>query len=153
MALRDQIMQADDLPTKAVPTPEWPGTDGEVFARCLSGNERDQWEVFMTNASEADPEGGDDERRYKANTSNIRATMVAMGACDKDGDDIFSQADVVRLGLKSGAVLDRLYDAIREVSGMSKDETAENPTSARGIDSPTALPLPGDVPSENSSDD
>ncbi len=153
MTLRDQIMQADDLPRKAVPTPEWPGTDGEVFAQCLSGKQRDQWEVFMTNQSEADPEGEEDERRYKANTTNIRATMVVMGACDKDGDDIFSQSDVVQLGLKSGAVLDRLYDAIREVSGMGKDEKEKNPTSARGNDSPTDSPSPGDVQSENSSDD
>ena len=119
--LRDLILKADDLPREAVPTPEWEGTDGQVFCRRLSGDERDRWEVFLANASNPPDEDG---KSYglKADTRHIRATLVAQGVCDENGKRIFSDMEIPLLSQKSAITLDRLYEKIRELSGMGKDE-------------------------------
>lgn len=119
--LRDLILEASDLPREAVPTPEWKGTDGKVFARCLAGEERDAWEVFLSNAS--NPPGTDGKAHgMKPGTRHVRATLVAQGVCDEDGNRLFSDTDIPPLSRKNADVLDRLYDRIRELSGMNRDE-------------------------------
>ncbi len=119
--LREMILKADDLPREVVATPEWPGTDGKVFCRRLSGDERDVWEVFLTNAS--NPLTDDDKfPGPKVGTRHIRATLVVQGACDENGKRIFDDAHIPLLSQKSAVVLDRLYDKIRELSGMSGTE-------------------------------
>ena len=120
--LRDLVLKSDDLPRRPVPTPEWPQADGRVFARALSGDERDKWEVFMANHSEPVEDG--DVRRLRPGTKHIRATLIVMGACDENGDAIFSENDVIAIGMKNAAPLDRLYDAIRELSGMTLEAAA-----------------------------
>ena len=47
MGIRDSILSADDLPRRAVATPEWPGADGLLFVRTMTGAERDEYETLV----------------------------------------------------------------------------------------------------------
>ena len=120
--LAQLIFDEPDRPVspEPIPTPEWPRADGKVFARALSGDARDQHETFVSNLVERGGRG-----RLKPNSIGIRAHLVALGSCLADGSPIFTVADVERLGQKNAAPLDRLYDAIRRLSGMDRDEDAE----------------------------
>ena len=92
-SIRDTILNANDRPREPVPTPEWEGTDGLVFAQCLSGDERDAYETFMSRNIERD---GDDYVP-RAGTRGTRAYLVSLGAVDADGDPIFNETDVAML--------------------------------------------------------
>ena len=119
--LAELILSEPDRPVseKPVPTPEWPRADGKVYVRALSGDDRDRNETALSMS--ADKKTG----RLKANTAGIRARVVTMGACHQDGNPIFTIADVERLGKKSAVVLDRIYDAVRKISGMDNADDAE----------------------------
>jgi len=147
MALREEIFKVHDLPREMVPTPEWPAVDGQVYARCLSGDERDKYEVYLANQSEPDPGAGEDTRRMKLGATHLRAMLVAIGACDEEGDSIFRDGDLVQIGMKSANVLERLRIAIRRLSGMDDDEdaTAKNLPEAPGDSSSTDSPSPSDT--------
>lgn len=106
---RDQILTADDLPTEDVEVPEWGGT---VRLRALTGTERDAFEVSVA---------GDG----KKNLSNLRARLVALSVVDDKGERLFTDADVKKLGLKSAAALDRLFDKARHLSGLDEDDVEE----------------------------
>ncbi len=148
--ISDQLKKIDDLPREPVATPEWPEIDGKVFARRLTGDERDEWEVFQGHVLDQDTIGEDKKSKLalmKLGTKNIRATIVRLGACDEDGDSIFSPADVVWLGMKASEPLDRIRDVIKRLSGMKDDEedTAKNSPEAPGESSPSGSVLRSDT--------
>jgi len=135
LSLRDLIFSEPDRPVSPdpVPTPEWPKVDGKVHVRALSGDQRDRFETFMAAALERKGK----RSQVRANTAGIRALMVAEGCCTKDGEQIFTVADVQAVGKKSAVVLDRLYDAIRKISGMDREaeeETGKNSETTTGED-------------------
>lgn len=105
----DQILTADDLDTKDVEVSEW---GGSVRVRGLSGRERDRFEASLR------------DDRGETDTDNIRAKLVGRAVIDETGSRVFTDAQINALGEKSGAVLDRLFDEIRDLSGMT-DEAAE----------------------------
>lgn len=124
---RDQILTADDLRSEIVPVPEW---GGDVRVAALTGTERDRFETSF----------GDGKTK---NLDNVRAKLVAKSIVDEDGQRIFSDADVVKLGLKNAAALDRVFDVAQRLSGLTKqdvDDLAGNsdaaPSGASTSDSP-----------------
>lgn len=114
---RDDIIGADDRPTEDVPVPEWGGT---VRVRALSGTERDAYESSMVSQR---------GNKVEANLTNARAKLVAASLVDEEGNLLFGQADIEALGRKSGAALDRVWDAARRLSGL-KDSDVEELTEA-----------------------
>lgn len=104
---RDQILEADDLRRLEVAVPEWGGT---LLVRGLTGAERDQYEASMIRWK------GDS--KIGADMANARARLVAMAAIDEHGKRLFSDRDVRLLGEKSGAALDRVFDAVAGLSGL-----------------------------------
>lgn len=110
---KDAILSRDDLPRELVAVPEW---GGEVYVRCLTAAERDDWE-----ASVVQMEGN----KTKANLANLRAKLVARTACDDEGARIFEDADVAALGAKSAAALDRLYTVAAKLSKITKSDEEE----------------------------
>ena len=108
------ILAADDLPTVWIQTPEW-GRYAGVWIRGMSGSERDQFEARVSGL-----DGGGDQ--VKMNYTNLRATMVVSCAVDDDGNRLFDGDQVEALGRKSGAVIDRLFDAARKASGIGEDD-------------------------------
>jgi len=98
---KDAILAAADINFQTVPVPEW---GGDVKIRSMSGADRDAHELWLT--SQPEKEGGGFV------LSNLRAHMAALSIVGEDGELLFNEADVVALGKKSAAALDRVYQAI-----------------------------------------
>jgi hypothetical protein len=133
MLSREDILGADDLQRELVHVPEW---NGDVYVRCLTGQERDHIGYWTM-----DDNGKDLSERY----ANIRARVLIFSLCDAQGMPLFLLNDVERLGKKSGIVLDRLYDIASRLSGMRKEDAesllknSETTTNvASGSDLPSA---------------
>lgn len=107
---KDDIFKADDLPVEDVDVPEWGGV---VRVRGLTGKERDRFEFKMA-AARKDPA-----------SAQVRAEIVGRCIVDEDGDRVFSDRDIDRLGDKSGEALDRVFEKVRELSGMGDDAVEE----------------------------
>lgn len=108
--LRDQILAADDLPREQVDTPEW-GVD-HVWIRGMTAAERDAYEQSLTER------GPDGSVRPKRSMRNLRAAFVVRILVDEDGERIFSDADADALGDKNAALIDRLWEKGRVLSGL-----------------------------------
>jgi hypothetical protein len=107
---RDEILSADDLTSERVKVPEW---GGEVIVRALTGTLRDAWETSMVSA---------DGKRLKVDSSNVRAKLVAVSVVDDKGKRVFTDKDVIRLGNKSAAALERVVDVAKRLSAIGEDE-------------------------------
>lgn len=107
---RDQIDTADDLPFEDVPVPEW---GGSVRLRTLTGAERDAFESSVVSQSGSN---------RKVNLKNVRARLVSLCLVDEEGNRLYSDADVAKLGKKSAKVLDRLFDKAQRLSGLTDDD-------------------------------
>lgn len=105
---RAQILDAEDLKTEVVATPEW---GGSVIVRCLTGIERDAYEAGIVASS------GSATAEY--NLTNLRAKLVARTVVDERGRRLFSDEDVVALGAKNASVLDRVFSVAQRLSGLS----------------------------------
>ncbi len=107
MALtRDQILGADDTKLDEIEIPEWGGT---VFIRAMTACARD--------ALEADFSAG--------RKSNFRASVAARAICDENGVLLFTEADIEKLGEKSGAALDRVFSAILAKNKITDSDVEE----------------------------
>lgn len=113
MDLRNKILGAPDLVPVPVPCPEWDLPEG-VFARGLTGTERDSLDAEARAIDEADGPG--------ASMENRTARVVARGACDADGKSIFTPEDAAELGKKSNRALDRLFSVIDRLSSITRGE-------------------------------
>lgn len=95
MALtREQILALQDLDVEEFDVPEWNDT---VYLRNWTGRERDKFEQEFT---------GD---RANGKFHNIRASVAALTLSDDSGKRLFTEADIITLGGKSGAALDRIF--------------------------------------------
>lgn len=109
----DQIINADDRAHEDVAVPEW---GGEVRVIGLSGTDRDAYEAAMVDAK-----GKPATQRLQ----NFRSKLVAKCLVDETGARLFTDDKVKALGAKNGAVIDRLFDTARRLSGMSQDAVDE----------------------------
>lgn len=110
---RDQIFASNDMLMQDVEVPEWGGT---VRVRSLTGEERDKFESSLIRQV---------GNKATANTRNMRAKLVAMSAIGEDGKPLFDPADVIRLGQRSAAALDRIFEVCQKLSGLSDDDVEE----------------------------
>lgn len=129
---RDAILAADDLTWEDVEVPEWPDSDGKpgtVRVKALTGAERDAYESSMRQQR---------GREFVPNLVNVRARLVVRCVTGEDGRPLFSDRDVVALGAKSGAALDRIFEVAARLSRMSEEdmeELAKNSEAAQSGDS------------------
>lgn len=107
---RDQILKSDDLKTEVVSVPEW---GGDVIVSTMSGFARDSLESSLVGKG-----GG-------TNTVNIRAKFTASTLVDESGKLLFTDKDVVALGKKSSAALDRVYDVVSRLNKISDKDVEE----------------------------
>lgn len=103
---REQILGAADRTIEAVEVPEWGGV---VHVRSLNGRARDKFDASRFRLK------GDQVEMIHDNT---RAMLLSLSLCDEAGTLIFSEADIVALGEKNAAVLDRLFDVAQRLSGL-----------------------------------
>jgi len=131
--LRDSILAAEDLPREQVQTDEWaPFGVPFVYIRALSSSERDAYELSLQITT------ADGRRVPNPRLKNVRAAFVAKVLVDEDGERVFTDKDTAALAEKNAAVLDRLFDVGRRLSGMQSDDELEeegNPTSGDPDDS------------------
>src|SRR4051812_11733960 len=119
---RDAILAADDRKVQEVDVPEWGGT---VLVKAMSGEERDAFETSMTKRRPilTGPRKGDMETI--PDTANMHAKLVARSLVDEGGARLFPDADVIELGKKSAAALQRVWDVAAELSGLGGDAAEE----------------------------
>lgn len=111
--LKAQILAADDRPYRDEVVPEW---DVKIRVRGLSGTERDAYEAKLVQVRNA--AGTDVELRLQ----DFRSRLVVKCLYDPETDErIFEDGEVSKLGAKSGAVIDRLFDVCQELSGMDSE--------------------------------
>jgi hypothetical protein len=138
----DQILSADDRRYEIVPVPEW---GGEVRLRSLSGAERDEYEDSLVQQV---------GNKQVTNARNARAKLVALCAVDANGQPLFSKAQVIKLGSKSSAALQRLFDVACRMNGFTDEDVKELEGNSDGgpLGPPTSdSPSPTDSPSTSSS--
>lgn len=126
----DDILAVDDRRYEIVPVPEW---GGEVKLRSLTGKERDAFEASLSEQRGT---------KVKRNVENFRARLVALCAVNEENKLLFTnKQQVVLLGNKSVAALQRVFDKCNEMNGLSDadieeltedfdEDTDENSTSA-----------------------
>lgn len=111
MALRDKILNADDIPEEFLEIPEWKCT---VNVRGLSGEERA--ELLQNNML---PNG-------RPNLKNLYPMISILCLRDPDTRDaIFHPADRDFLNKKSGAVLERIALVALRLSGLDANAQRE----------------------------
>lgn len=106
-ALRDKILDVDDLDSELVPVPEW-GADVEV--RSMSARAR---AVMMKKALQDD--GTMDLEAF------YPAVLVATCYDPETGEPLFTKDDESALSGKNGAAVDRLATVGMRLSGLTKD--------------------------------
>lgn len=110
---REAILGAEDLPSEQVTVPEW---GGDVRVRSLTGTERDAFEQTCYTGRGAD---------RKENFSNLRARLVALAVVDDEGKRVFADNDVLALGRKSAAALDRVFSVAQRLNGLSPSDVRD----------------------------
>lgn len=102
----DQILAIEDRPVERIQVPEW---GGEVCVRAMSGADRDAFEAAMLVNG-------------RQSMVNVRARAAALCICDDGGKPLFSAQDVEALGTKSGAALDRVFQAVLRMNHLSPQD-------------------------------
>lgn len=106
--------------TEYLEVPEW---GGWVRIQELSGADRDSYEASIVGSTRS--RKGD----HTLNLENARARMVARALIDENGQRLYRDNEAYQLGTRGAAGLDRIYDRVRVISGISdqdEDELAGN---------------------------
>ncbi len=107
------ILARDDQRIEEVEVPEW-GT--WVRVRALNGRERDDYidSLFKMRGN----------KRVSA-TENATARLVMLCTVDEDGNRLWGEADLERLGRKNAAALNRIGQVAQRLAGLTDDEIGE----------------------------
>lgn len=134
---RDEFLNAGDITTRDVAAPEL-GKDAFVRVRGASALEMDEYEgSLVTTVFKGD------KAEVITNNRNAKARLVVKCVVDEDGDPVFKDADADALGRKRAGLINRLYDAIQDLSGTSRaqrDALEKNSVTAPGDCSATSSP-------------
>lgn len=104
---KDQILNAEDIKYAEVDcTPEW---SGSVKVKAMSGIERDSFE----------------RNHQLGKLTHYRATVSARAIVDENGDRLFSEAEIIKLSEKSAVPLNKIYEKVMEISGVTEEEIDE----------------------------
>jgi hypothetical protein len=113
--IRNIIFQSNDLPVTPVMIPEWGGIT--LYIRPMTAKDKDEWQArqLFLNA-DVKEKGG------KVVIQNLSASLLVKMLChDPEGKHfIFSDAEIDAMGEKSAVVINRLQEAIRTASGVTK---------------------------------
>jgi hypothetical protein len=118
---RNQVLSANDLVFRDVPTPEWAPegsspeerADTGVRIRNLTGDGRG---AFIQHSLEMKKK---EDNKEKVNFE-IEMLLIAMTAVDGENNLLFTREDVAALGQKNADVISRLATVAQELSGLDK---------------------------------
>lgn len=133
---RDEILTADDIQYEIVEVPEWsrPGSKlaARVRVKALAAIERDDFERSLIIVSA-------DGKKTRNDFSNMRAKLCSRAIVDKNGKRIFQDSDVLALGAKSAAALDRVFEVASRLAKISKEDIEEAKGNSAGDPSDASL--------------
>lgn len=118
---RDDILSAV-IKTTEVDVPEW---DGKVKVRELTSHEATELGFGMVS---------DEGKIDRSQVPDMMAKAVALAAIDENGERLFSEDDVELLRQKSFGPIQRIANAVLNMSGMSKAKAKEGSDEAEGGD-------------------
>lgn len=107
---KDQITAADDRQWEDVPVPEW---GGEVRVLGMSGTDRNAYQSSLIVI-------GTNGKPQRVNLTDQLAKIVAKCLVGEDFQRLYTDKEVAVLGAKNGAVLDRLADVAKRLSGLDE---------------------------------
>lgn len=107
---KDDILNSDDIAFEEIDCPEWGGT---VRIQGMSGFARDRFESSIVGKN-----GGTD-------MVNIRAKLAAASIVDDKGELMFSEKDIQKLGKKSAAALQRIFNAAQKLNHITDGDVEE----------------------------
>ncbi len=126
---RDECLSADDSVMELVKVPEW---GGSVYVRSIGSRERDKFENECI-------EGKGKSREFTIN--NVRARLCVLAVCNNAGERLFKNIDAGRIGDKSAAAVDRIFDVAQRLGGFTDADVEEL---AGNLDDPLGEPSPTD---------
>lgn len=115
----EQILGADDLPREWVATPEWapPGTDPTICGVWVSALGATDSAAFQVSV-----QGAPDDLKKML---DVHARFCALVLVSRDGKRLFQEQDLVKLGEKNFAVLDRLFHHGMRINKTSDKDVKE----------------------------
>ena len=124
--LRTMILEAKDLPVKEVIIPEWGNV--KLYLRAMTARQRDDWgaQQFVET----------DDGKKVLSVRDLSASLLVHQLCaDPEGKElVFTVDDIPALSEKSAVVINRLQDALREVSGVTEKDQEELLKNLKGQD-------------------
>ena len=104
---RDALLGAVTLDIEELSIPE---LGGVVYVKAMSGKQRDQWESWAVSAK---------------GPKNIRGKAAARCLCDASGNRLFSDSDAGQLGEIKASVLQKIFECVQRLSGVTKEDADE----------------------------
>lgn len=95
---------------------EVPELGGSVYLRGLTAAERDDYESESFRVTKGQPD---------VNMRNMRARLLVRSLCDEQGNRLFRNHDVEKLGKFQAKILDRLFAKAQELTGISDADIEE----------------------------
>ncbi len=114
---REQILQAEDLPSEVVEIPEW---NGSVIVRGLTGSGRG---IFQNSIMSQN--GNVNSKNVMVDMKEAEMRLVAYCVVDENGKRLFSEKDIAELGKKSGSAINRISDVAMRLSGFTQEDLQE----------------------------
>jgi hypothetical protein len=107
------VIAADDLKPFKVSCPEW---GGDVWMLPMMGDDRDAFDELQTKKKYPRDDKGN---LIEGDWRGLRAAAVGRAMCDESGVKFNpTDADILALGKKNGAALDRCFDELQQRSGL-----------------------------------
>lgn len=115
-SIKEMIQAAVDLPRVPVPCPEWGAAGEGLYIRGMTGAERDAFDAEVYSRQ---------SRKGQKDLAGLRVSMIISCTVDAEGVNVFAPADATWLVGKSGAVIERLFRAAQDASGLTKQDVEE----------------------------
>lgn len=137
MLTREGILEAADLPRKALAVPEW---GGDVFVIAMDGTRRDALDADLDKHRDGDG---------RIKSLAVYRTIVAIHTVvDDTGSRIFTMDDMPRLLSKSSRALERIAAVSNHLNGLTSEEVeamVKNCEHPHGLDNGSSSPADGDA--------
>ncbi|WP_428303910.1 hypothetical protein [Lacipirellula sp.] len=120
----DQVLAAKDRQMITVKCPEW---EGDVCLLPFSGDERDWYDQMMNKKRYPVDDNGKVSTEL-ADWRGVRAACIAKAWCNENGvkpETPITELQILALGTKSGAPIDRCYEALAKASGLAANSAED----------------------------
>ncbi len=126
---KDDILGMDDIPVEEVVVPEWKNRRVLISGLTAAGKNAYQSSLVELQG-----------KTRKLKLEHSTAKLLVRCLVDAKRQPLFTETDIIRLGTKSAAVLERLAKVASRLSGMDEQEQealVKNSEAAQSDDSPT----------------